>query len=83
MAILPDADAIELYFQAAERYREKVFEIQEALRRGDDTAREAVKLVRGLIDHILVIPTPALEPVGLVRGNLAGLLVENPSGTGG
>jgi hypothetical protein len=74
--------AIELHPQAAARYRSKVADIHAAIRSGDPAAYEAIALVRGLIHHILVTPTPRPNPMGLeVIGNLAGLLSENPTGT--
>ncbi len=75
-------DAIELHPQAAERYRAKVADIHAALKSGDQAALEAMTLVRELIDHIVVIPAPKPEPVGLeVVGSLAALLTENQQGT--
>ncbi len=61
----------------------KVAEIHEALKKGDGAAREAIQLLRDLIDHIVVTPTQRPEPVGLqVVGNLAALLVDAPIGVG-
>ena len=75
-------DKIELHPQAAARYRAKVADIHAAIRSGDPATFEAITLVRDLIDHILVIPTPKPDPVGLeVVGSLAALLSENPQGT--
>jgi site-specific DNA recombinase len=75
-------DTIELHPQAAARYRAKVADIHAAIRSGDPAAFEAITLVRDLVDHILVIPTPKPDPVGLeVVGSLAALLSENPQGT--
>ena len=65
---------------AADRYRAKVEDIHNALKRDNGVEREAIALE--LIDHTLVQPTPQPDPVGLeVAGNLAGLLIENPPGT--
>lgn len=84
LAQSPDADAIALHPTASERYRVKVAEIHEALTKGDSAAREAIQLLRGLIDHIVVAPTARPGPIGLqVVGNLATLLMEAPSGMGG
>ena len=65
-------DAIELHQQAAESYRAKVASIHEALRSGDQAALEAITLVRELIDHIVVMPTPRPDLWDL--RSLAGLL---------
>ena len=75
-------DAIELHPQAAERYRAKVADIHAAIRSGNSAAYEAIAIVRDLIDHILVKPSPRPDPVGLeVVGNLAALLSENTTGS--
>jgi len=51
--------------------------------RGGEMARSVIKLLRGLIDHIIVEPTERPELVRLkVSGNLAALLVEHPAGAG-
>ena len=84
LAQSPDADGIAIHPTASERYRVKVAEIHEALTKGDSAAREAIQLLRGLIDHIVVTPTVRPAPIGLqVVGNLAALLMEAPSGMGG
>ena len=76
-------DAIELHPEAAERYRAKVADIHAALKSSGAASREAIAIVRDLIDHILVTPTQRPDPVDLtVVGNLAALLSENLSGTG-
>ena len=76
-------DGIELHPQAAERYRAKVADIHAALKSSGAASREAIAIVRDLIDHILVTPTQRPDPVDLmVVGNLAALLSENLSGTG-
>ena len=68
---------------AADRYRSKVAQIHEALTKGDAASREAITVLRELIDHILVTPTERPAPVELrVVGNPAALLVENTPGTG-
>ncbi len=78
-----DVSPVALYPQAAERYRGKVAQIHEALTKGDAASREAITILRELIDHILVTPTERPAPVELrVVGNLAALLVENTPGTG-
>ena len=80
LAEAPEPDAIAIHPSAAEQYRKKVDDIQAALRAGDDTAREAINILREVIDHIVVSPTPRGEPVGLqVIGNLVALLVDNPT----
>ena len=84
LAKAPDADAIAVHPGAAERYRKKVAEIHEALKKGEGAAREAIQLLRDLVDHIVVTPTERPAPVGLqVIGNLAALLVDAPAGIGG
>ena len=83
LAQAPDADAVAVHPSAPERYRTKVAEIHEALKKGEGAAREAIQLLRGLIDHIVVVPTERPAPIGLqVVGNLATLLMEAPSGMG-
>jgi hypothetical protein len=56
---------VELHPQAAERYRQKVVDIHIALAKGDAAAREAVTLVRELIDRIVVHPTAPGAPCAL------------------
>ena len=80
----PSADAIAVHPSAPERYRAKVAQIHEALKQGQGAAHDAIKLLRDLVDHIIVTPTERPAPVGLqVVGNLAALLMEAPSGMGG
>ncbi|WP_088343822.1 MULTISPECIES: recombinase family protein [Rhodomicrobium] len=75
-------DAIEFHPEAAELYRAKVADIHNVLKNSEAACREAIVVVRDLIDHILVTPAEKPTPVGLtVVGNLAALLSENPSGT--
>ncbi len=70
-------DAIALHPNVAERYRQKVADAHEALRRGDEAGREAISLVRELIQSISVTPTGPGEPITLeLSGNLAALLRE-------
>ena len=76
------ADLVELHPQAAERYRQKVEEIQAALACGDAAGIEAVATVRELITRIRIIPAPRGKPVGLeISGDLAALLNVNEGGT--
>ena len=76
------SDKIELHPQAAARYRAKVADIHAAIRSGNQATHDVIALVRDLIDHIRVIPTPKPDPMGLeVVGSLAALLSENPQGT--
>jgi site-specific DNA recombinase len=79
-ALLPQEhahDAITLHPQAAERYREKVADVHAALKTGDAAGREAISLVRKLIETISVTPTDPGEPAKLeLSGNLAALLGE-------
>lgn len=78
-----NADKIELHPEAAELYRAKVAGIHNALKEADDVSREAIAIVRDLIDHIRVTPTPRPEPVSLIIiGNLAALLSEKGSPDG-
>ncbi len=75
-------DKIELHPQAAARYRAVVSNIHAAIRNGNRATPEVIALVRDLIDHIVVTPTPKPDPLGLeVVGSLAALLSENPQGT--
>jgi len=76
LAVAPSADTVAVHPQAAERYRAKVAQIHAALKTGDKAGHDAIRLLRELIDHIVVTPTP--RPVGLqVVGNLAALLVSS------
>ena len=82
LAEAPRPDSIAVHPQAAAHYRQKVQEIHEALRSGDKGGYEAMTILRDLIDKIVVIPGGKGHPSELqVVGNIAGLLVENSSGT--
>ena len=77
-----EADVVELHPHAAERYSQKVEEIQRALASRDAATIEAVTLVRELITRIRVMPTSRGEPVGLeIAGDLAMLVTQNEPGT--
>jgi hypothetical protein len=84
-ARLPSRDADEvltLHPKTAERYKQRVADIHAALSKGDKAAREAVELVRELIDRIVVTPTDG-EPMKLeLVGNVAALLEEQPRNGG-
>jgi len=85
-ARLPSRDGDEvltLHPKTAERYKQRVADIHAALSKGDKAARDAVELVRELIDRIVVTPTDEGEPMklGLV-GNVAALLEEQPRNGG-
>jgi DNA invertase Pin-like site-specific DNA recombinase len=72
---------VTIHPQAAQRYRAKVAEIQEALTRGDAASQGAVALVRSMIECIVITPQPdrmALE----VFGELSMLLGNTPSTEG-
>ncbi len=57
------------------RYRQKVADVHAALTMGDEASREAITLVRELIERITVEPTPPDEPPTLeLFGNLADLM---------
>lgn len=72
-----EGDAIALHPNAAQRYRQKVADVHAALTKGDEASREAITLVRDLIERITVRPTPPDEPTKLeLVGNLAALLRE-------
>jgi hypothetical protein len=78
------ADVVTLHPNAADWYRQKVEQVQAALRRGDAAGLEAVALVRDLICRVCVIPTAKGEPVGLeIAGDLAALLNLNEQGPSG
>ncbi len=83
---LPSTDPQEvlaIHPKTAERYGRRVTEIHTALSKGDEATREAVELVRELIDRIVVMPTDDGEPMMLeLVGNVATLLEEQPSNTG-
>jgi site-specific DNA recombinase len=62
----------------AERYRQKVVDIRGALSKGDEASREAVRLVRELIDRIVVTPTDSGDPMKVeLVGNVAAILAEH------
>ena len=85
-ARLPSRDADEvltLHPKTAERYKQRVADIHAALSKGGKAAREAVELVRELIDSIVVTPTDDCEPMKLeLVGNVAALLEEHPRNGG-
>jgi site-specific DNA recombinase len=82
LATLTLPEVIELHPRAAERYRQKVEDIQAALMAGDAASFEAVALVRDLVQSVRVVPTARKEPVGLeIAGDLAALLTVNEKGT--
>lgn len=78
-ARLPTGDGravVSLHPRAAERYRQKVADIHDALTKGDAASVEAVALVRDLIGEIRIIPKAKGEPVILeIAGDLAALMV--------
>jgi site-specific DNA recombinase len=75
-------DAIALHPNAAERYRQKVADVHAALTKGDGASREAITLVRELIERITVEPTPPDQPPKLeLLGNLAALMREPSQNT--
>ncbi len=72
-----ETDTIALHPNAAERYRQKVADVHAALTKGDEASREAITLVRELIERITVEPTPPDQPPKLeLFGNLAALMRE-------
>jgi site-specific DNA recombinase len=78
----PASDVTVLHPGAASRYRDKVADIHAALSKGDEAAREAVALVRELIDAIVVTPGEDGGPLTLdLVGNIAALL-EQPTNAG-
>jgi site-specific DNA recombinase len=75
MALVPGKEIVSLHPQAAQRYKQKVAEIHDALSRGDAASAEAVGLVRDLITEIRVMPRGKGEPVALeIVGDLAALM---------
>jgi hypothetical protein len=75
-------DSVEFHPRAADRYRQKVQDIQGALAAGDAAAAEAVTLVRDLIQRVKITPTPRGEPVAMeIAGDLAALLNMDEGGT--
>jgi hypothetical protein len=80
---LPDPQQVlAIHPKTAQLYERRVAEIHRALTKGDEAAREAVELVRELIDRIVVTPTDDGEPMKLeLVGNVAALLEEQPSNT--
>jgi site-specific DNA recombinase len=78
-AMLPSmekATVTTMHPAAAKRYAKQVEDIQEALTRGGDAGEEAVKLVRCLIDRIVITPQPDRMDLQ-VFGDLA-MLLGNP-----
>ena len=83
-ARMPDdgRSVVSLHPHAAERYRQKVAEIHEALTRGDEASAEAVTAARELILEIRIIPTAKGDPVEIeIVGDLAALMVSEPAVT--
>jgi hypothetical protein len=77
------ADILSLHPSAAKRYAETVAQIHAALAKGDSAGREAVALVRELVNQVVAIPTVGREPMKLeLVGNLAALLVEPKANRG-
>jgi hypothetical protein len=77
-----ESDAIALHPNAAERYKQKVADVHAALKKGDSASREAIALVRGLIERITITPTPRDKPPKLeLIGNLAALMRESSENT--
>ncbi len=68
------SNVLALHPSIADRYRQKVSDIQTALRQNDETGREAVALVRELISAILVKPTSSGSNGLEIEGNFAALL---------
>ncbi len=85
LSLLPmdhTSDVLALHPSAAERYRQKVAGVHEALKSGDEAGREAISLVRELIERISVTSAEPGEPVKLeLVGNLAALLREPNANT--
>lgn len=78
-----DADVVTLHPAAADRYRAKVAEIHAALNKGDDAARDAISLVRELIQRIVVTPDEGGQPMRIeLIGNIAALLAETGTQSG-
>jgi hypothetical protein len=76
----PSPDTLAYHPRIAERYRQKVADIHAALSKGDEAAREAVSLVRELIESIVVPPTEPGEPLKLeLIRNISVLLAEHSS----
>ena len=77
LAFGPSVDTLAYHPRIADRYRQKVADIHAALSKGDAAAREAVELVRELIERIIVTPTEPGEPLKLeLLGNISVLLAE-------
>jgi hypothetical protein len=69
----PADDIAVLHPNAADRYRRKVAEIHAALARGDGASREAITLIRDLVQEIIVRPEPGRVALEVI-GDLAALL---------
>jgi site-specific DNA recombinase len=70
-----DRQVVAFHPQAAERYRQKVAEIREALTKGDSASTEAISLVRDLVGRIVVHPAPDRSRLPLeIAGDLAALM---------
>ena len=84
LAMATTPAVVELHPMAAERYRQKVEDIQGALMAGDSAGLEALSLVRRLVQQVGVKPAPRGHPVRLeIAGDLAALLTVNEKGTQG
>ncbi len=78
-----DAEVLALHPATAERYKQRVADMHVALSKGDEAGREAVELVRELIDRIVVTPGDDGEPMKLeLVGNVAALLEEQSPNRG-
>ena len=78
-----NVDAVTLHPNAADRYREKVAKVHEALKTGDAAGREAISLIRELIEPIAVSPAGPGEPNKReLSGNLTALLLKQNKSSG-
>ena len=64
-----------LHPRMADRYREEVLRLVEALNDDDKRRREAIELIRALIDKVVLVPDPDSENLLIdLYGDLAGIL---------
>jgi hypothetical protein len=80
LAAAPDAEPL-LHPALARIFRDKVERLEASLRQ-PETGREAVELIRGLIDAITLTPVDGKLSIEL-RGDLAGILAMSEAGKAG
>ena len=71
----PSAGVVTLHPNAAELYRRRVADLQDALNASDDSRQQAAAILRAMIDHLVLVPGAARGQVAIeLHGDLAGVL---------